>query len=431
MGFTVLLQPGIRFGAFGEVRSTFVGRALPQLGRAHGVHVETRFVGVAVRNEFGGEEKRQEEKNKLLGVASASIGFNAILLMSVTKPAVPVSHKETPFSWLSLPLLAIWGAILLNAFVQYRVLERLTGLPQRREITGRVDFTLKQRVDDLEENVREFVTTARGLSKQVEKLGVRFRATKRTLRDPMLETAAYAQKTSEVTTILAQREDRLEEELRGLQRALLAMQEHQVKQLALISLALKRTQNEGTKQLPSSVNKSGLGHKTSADAHVRAVPSVEIPKTTVRKTSTYSSNSTNGVGKESKIPTGARDELSVNGTSQRGDSALKSTFSSEGSLSKVDFWKDSVTPSAVVSKMTAKASSSAASDRGDGPDRSNLGSFFNGRKRSTVNPPNVQALDNEPLNSDVHNSGPEVWHEPEDVSSYVEQPDYDSDSWLR
>ena len=39
-----------------------------------------------MRNEFGGEERREEEKNKLLGVASASIGFNAVLLMSVTKP---------------------------------------------------------------------------------------------------------------------------------------------------------------------------------------------------------------------------------------------------------------------------------------------------------------------------------------------------------
>lgn len=39
-----------------------------------------------------------------------------------------------------------------------------------------------------------------------------------------MQTAAFAQKTSEVATILAQREDRLEEELKGLQRALLAMQ---------------------------------------------------------------------------------------------------------------------------------------------------------------------------------------------------------------
>lgn len=423
MGFTALLQPGIRltshFGHFTSTgSSTLFGRALRQPGRGFGVSSVKRFSGAAVRNESGGEEKREEEKKNLLGVASASIGFNAVLLMSVTKPAVPVSHRDSPFSWLSLPLLAIWGAILLNAFVQYRILERLTCLSPRKGSTGRVDFTLQQRVADLEENVGEFVTTARGLSKQVEKLGVRFRATKRTLRDPMQETAVYAQKTSEVATILAQREDRLEEELRGLQRALLAMQEHQVKQLALISLALKRTQNEGTKQLPSSVNGSGSLRKTSADAQVRAVSGVETRRKTVGKTRT------DNTGREPKAP---RDEPSVNGTSQRGDSAPKSTFSSEGSLSKVDFWKESVTPSAVVDKMTVNASSgAAASDRGgDGPDRSKLGSFFNGRKQSTVAPTA------QPLNADVRNLGFEASPEPEDVSSYVEQPDYDSDSWLR
>lgn len=46
----------------------------------------------------------------------------------------------------------------------------------------------------------------------------------KTIRYLNLQTATIAQKSSEVTTLLAQREDRLEEELRGLQRALLAMQ---------------------------------------------------------------------------------------------------------------------------------------------------------------------------------------------------------------
>lgn len=45
-------------------------------------------VSAAVRqNECSGEEKREvAKKNQLLGVASASIGFNAVLLMAVTKP---------------------------------------------------------------------------------------------------------------------------------------------------------------------------------------------------------------------------------------------------------------------------------------------------------------------------------------------------------
>ena len=48
-----------------------------------------------MRNESGGEEKREEEEKNLLGVASASIGFNAVLLMSVTKP---VSFTSLPIS---------------------------------------------------------------------------------------------------------------------------------------------------------------------------------------------------------------------------------------------------------------------------------------------------------------------------------------------
>lgn len=107
----------------------------------------------------------------------------------VTQALPLYRQKDSPSSWLSLPLLAVWGAIFLNAFVQYRVLERLTHFSRRKESTEKGDNTLKHRVVELEENVREFVTTARLLSRQVEKLGVRFRVTKRTLRDPMQEVS--------------------------------------------------------------------------------------------------------------------------------------------------------------------------------------------------------------------------------------------------
>lgn len=209
------------------------------------------------------------------------------------------------------------------------------------------------------------------------------------------------------------------------------LQEHQVKQLALISLALKRTQNEGKKQLPRPVNGSGSVLKTPSDTHARAARDVETSKNTVAKTSNYGRRFTKGAGGEPKVPTaGPRVEPSVNGTSQHGDTAPKSsTFSSEGSLSKVDFWKESVAPSAVVDKMTVDASSGAASDRGDGSDRSKLGSFFNGRKRTAT--PSSAPLEDAPLNADVHRLESEVLPQPEDASNYVEQPDYDSDSWLR
>lgn len=105
----------------------------------------------------------------------------------------PVSFKSGPSKWQHLLPLAVWGAILFNAFVQYKILERLLGIPQGRKqsTVKRVDLTLKQRVEDLEGCVREFVTTSRVLSRQVEKLGVRFRVTRRTLRDPIQEVGLH------------------------------------------------------------------------------------------------------------------------------------------------------------------------------------------------------------------------------------------------
>lgn len=200
--------------------------------------------GAAVgQNPSDGEKK--DERGSLLGVASASIAVNAVLLMSVTKPVSspngimnlknffdqdafenyqftdceheptsphcqecsmwlrqaggiflqepPVSFKNAPSKWQYLLPLAVWGAILLNAFVQYKIFECLLGIPQGRKqsTVERVDLTLKQRVEDLEGCTREFVTTSRVLSRQVEKLGVRFRVTRRTLRDPIQEVGLH------------------------------------------------------------------------------------------------------------------------------------------------------------------------------------------------------------------------------------------------
>lgn len=72
------------------------------------------------------------------------------------------------------------------------------------------------------------------LSRTVEKLGVRFRVLRRTLRDPIRETATLTQKNSEATRILAAQEDFLEKEVGAIQKVLYAMQEQQQKQLELI-----------------------------------------------------------------------------------------------------------------------------------------------------------------------------------------------------
>ncbi|XP_052166333.1 uncharacterized protein LOC127783116 [Oryza glaberrima] len=95
-----------------------------------------------------------------------------------------------------------------------------------------VDFA--GRIGEVEESVRGVVAAVGVLSRTVEKLGVRFRVLRRTLRDPINETATLAQKNSEATRVLAAQEDLLEKELGEIQKVLYAMQEQQQKQLELI-----------------------------------------------------------------------------------------------------------------------------------------------------------------------------------------------------
>lgn len=103
-----------------------------------------------------------------------------------------------------------------------------------------VDFV--GRIEKLEEDLRSSATIIRVLSRQLEKLGIRFRVTRRALKEPIAEAAALAQKNSEATRALAVQEDILEKELSEIQTMLLAMQEQQQKQLDLI-LAIAKSGN--------------------------------------------------------------------------------------------------------------------------------------------------------------------------------------------
>lgn len=171
------------------------------------------------------------------------------LVLSVGFAVQSVIHKSQNVNWMSstapvnkfasvyltwqiLPLL---GALIISAIIRTRQWQKLTASgPKDHVNSGGSEFSLIQRVKKLEEDVGSSVTIIRVLSRQLEKLGVRFRVTRQTLRDPINETAALAQKTSETIRILKLQEDVLEKELRGIQHILLAMQEQQQKQLELI-----------------------------------------------------------------------------------------------------------------------------------------------------------------------------------------------------
>lgn len=150
-----------------------------------------------------------------------------------------------------------------------------------------------------------------------------------------------------------------------------------MKQLALISLALKRTLNNNEAQMKQEKLPEG---------------SVNVNRSVSSGTKTLAHTVSGGVLKDAETP-----KKPVNGTS----SAAGSKTFSEESLSKVDFWKDSVTPSALVEKMTVGTSPLAL-------ENSTLGSFFHGLKTRKATPgpesplekAELQGLDSEAGDSD-------------------------------
>lgn len=126
------------------------------------------------------------------------------------------------------------GAVAIGVLVRRKQWERLcrVGAGGGASATGGVD--LVGRVEKVEESVRGLLAAVVVLSRTVEKLGVRFRVLRRTLRDPISETATLAEKNSEATQILAAQENLLEKEIGSIQKVLYAMQEQQEKQLELI-----------------------------------------------------------------------------------------------------------------------------------------------------------------------------------------------------
>lgn len=128
--------------------------------------------------------------------------------------------------------------VWIGAVIRRRQWRRVCGQTSRAE--GRESVNLVGRIEKLEEDLKSSATILRVLSRQLEKLGVRFRVTRKALKDPITQAAALAQKNSEATRALAMQEDVLEKELGEIQKVLLAMQEQQQKQLELI-LAIGKT----------------------------------------------------------------------------------------------------------------------------------------------------------------------------------------------
>ncbi|KAL2531402.1 hypothetical protein Adt_04753 [Abeliophyllum distichum] len=157
--------------------------------------------------------------------------------------AVSCGTQKGLVGWMGNKIL-VWQCVVLlsgavvGAVIRRRQWKRICGIGLSRESASGVN--LLERVEKLEEDLRSSVTIIRVLSRQLEKLGIRFRVNRKNLKEPIAESAALAQKNSESIRSLSVHGDILEKELSEIQKVLLAMQEQQQKQLELI-LAIGKT----------------------------------------------------------------------------------------------------------------------------------------------------------------------------------------------
>lgn len=130
--------------------------------------------------------------------------------------------------------------VIIGSVIRRRQWRRICMNKFSRSGSDLKGVNLLERIEKVEEDLRSSATIIRVLTRQLEKLGIRFRVTRKTLKDPITEAAMLAQKNSEATRALALQDERLEKELGEIQKVLLAMQDQQHKQLELI-LAIGKT----------------------------------------------------------------------------------------------------------------------------------------------------------------------------------------------
>ncbi|KAI4317285.1 hypothetical protein L6164_025167 [Bauhinia variegata] len=164
----------------------------------------------------------------LLSSAVLSIGLavHSVIAASKKEFLVAIGNRVATF-WGILMLVA---GVLIGAWIRRRQWRRVC----RETVKGGLEVNFLERIEKLEEDLRSSATVMRVLSRQLEKLGTRFRVTRKALKEPTTESATLAKKNAEATRALAMQSDVLEKELGEIQKVLLAMQEHQQKQLDLI-----------------------------------------------------------------------------------------------------------------------------------------------------------------------------------------------------
>ncbi|XP_057500395.1 uncharacterized protein LOC130784514 [Actinidia eriantha] len=203
----------------------------------------------------------------LASSAVISIGFAVNSAISNSQKSVFAWLGNRVFVWQFVMLV---GAAAIGASIRRRQWRRMCRDVSRSGDSG---VNLVGRIEKLEEDLRSSGTIVKVLSRQLEKLGIRVRANRKALKEPIAETAALAQKNSQATRALAAQEDILEKELSEIQKVLLAMQDQQQKQLELILAIAETGKLRNSKRGPSQ-EKDATGMRNSAE---KGVKQVEIP----------------------------------------------------------------------------------------------------------------------------------------------------------
>ncbi|KAI3798596.1 hypothetical protein L1987_33873 [Smallanthus sonchifolius] len=164
----------------------------------------------------------------LASSAAISIGFVISSTFSTSQKPVLEWLGTRGSVWQSVNLVV---GIVIGVAIRRRQWRRVC-LGFSKPGSSRVN--LIERIEKVEEDLRNSATIIRVLSRQLEKLGIRFRVTRKSMKEPIAQTAELAKKNSEATRALAMQEDNLEKELAEIQKVLLAMQDQQQKQLELI-----------------------------------------------------------------------------------------------------------------------------------------------------------------------------------------------------
>uniref|UniRef100_A0A1J3FT92 Transmembrane protein n=1 Tax=Noccaea caerulescens TaxID=107243 RepID=A0A1J3FT92_NOCCA len=167
---------------------------------------------------------------------------------------------------LSLGFVGLVGSVASGSWLRRRQWMRIC-----KGTRGGEGTNLIRRLEKLEEDLKTSTTIVRVLSSHLEKLGIRFRVTRKALKEPISETAALAQKNSEATRVLAAQQETLEKELGEIQKVLLAMQDQQRKQLELILTIAKNAklfESSGNKQQPNEQKKVNKAEEASTSKQI-------------------------------------------------------------------------------------------------------------------------------------------------------------------